>query len=245
MVLPARETKEPEDRRQLIGPTPTSRPSTSTGRPRTRSAICATPMSTCSATSLPPPTAAFGDKACKAVPEPRRSPRWVGYDLDGRTDIKWTFSFLVACAKKRDGLSGTSATLPGACVRASAKACESRRRLSAADDRQARSRPSRPSLRRSRPWKTSWSEAPRLQDAANVVTQGDGYNLVSAGPLIEILDQIIDRRRSAARRRSRLRRSSVFSRPPASACRPSICASTPCRSTTPSAPSCTRAGRTT
>src|SRR5690606_16642180 len=43
---------------------------------------------------------AFGDRAFKADPQLVTFASWVGYDLDGRTDIKWTFSFLVRLREK-------------------------------------------------------------------------------------------------------------------------------------------------
>src|SRR5690606_35082992 len=49
--------------------------------------------------------AAYGDKAFTANPQLATFASWVGYDLDGRTDIKWTFSFIVRLREKAAALS--------------------------------------------------------------------------------------------------------------------------------------------
>lgn len=55
-------------------------------------------------------TARFGDKAFKLRPHLATIASWVGYDLDGRNDIKWTFSLLVRLRRSRRHLT-TSATV--------------------------------------------------------------------------------------------------------------------------------------
>lgn len=47
----------------------------------------------------------FGEAAFKLRPKLTTVASWVGYDLDGRTDIPWTFSFEVRLAEKRAALA--------------------------------------------------------------------------------------------------------------------------------------------
>ena len=47
----------------------------------------------------------FGDAAFKLRPKLTTFASWVGYDLDGRNDIAWTFSFQVRLLEKRAALA--------------------------------------------------------------------------------------------------------------------------------------------
>jgi phosphoenolpyruvate carboxylase len=112
----------------------------------------------------------------------------VGYDLDGRTDIKWTFSFLIRLREKQAALNDIrdrflvlkSDAGSGAEVQRLSRQLTGKLDLAiAAVDEQIAA------LDQIGPGGFTLSEA------ANAITRGDGYNLVSAEPLIELFDQLI------------------------------------------------------
>ena len=168
---------------------------------------------------------------------------WVGYDLDGRTDIKWTLLVPDPPAGEARGAERHPRPLP----RPQGRARRRRRGATplAPDHRQARSRDRR---RRRADRRAGADRQRRLHAGARRPTSSpaaDSYNLITTEPIVTLLrsaDRGGARRRGKAGRR-RARRALL--RRPASACRTSTCASTPCRSTTPSAPSCTSRGRAT
>jgi phosphoenolpyruvate carboxylase len=132
---------------------------------------------------------AFGDKAYKLQPELTTFASWVGYDLDGRTDIKWSFSFLVRLKEKVDGLTDIRerflAIRP--ILGESAEMTRLTRQITGKLDLAISA-----VLAQIKAVEGVIAGTTKLADAANVITQSDSYNLVSAGPLIEILEQIID-----------------------------------------------------
>ena len=131
---------------------------------------------------------AFGARAFKADPQLVTFASWVGYDLDGRTDIRWTFSFLVRLKEKMAALSdirerflklrsliGEDAEMvrlvrqvTGKLDLAIAAAGEHIKALDAVG-----------------------KDGFTLAEAANTITQGDGHNLTSAEPILTLLDQIV------------------------------------------------------
>lgn len=131
----------------------------------------------------------FGDRAFKLSPQLATFASWVGYDLDGRTDIKWTFSFIVRLKEKAaaladirerflsfKGLLGEDAEMVRLVRQVTGKldlaiaAAESHiQALEAVRAGQA-----------------------TLAEAANTITQPDGHNLTSAEPVLALLDQVID-----------------------------------------------------
>ena len=132
---------------------------------------------------------AFGDQAYKTQPELTTFASWVGYDLDGRTDIKWSFSFLVRLKEKFDGLTDIRerflAIRPN--LGESAEITRLTRQLTGKLDLAISA-----VLAQMKGVEGVIAGTTKLADAANIVTQGDSYNLVSAEPVIEILEQIID-----------------------------------------------------
>ncbi len=132
---------------------------------------------------------AFGDQAYKTQPELTTFASWVGYDLDGRTDIKWSFSFLVRLKEKFDGLTDIRerflAIRPN--LGESAEITRLTRQLTGKLDLAISA-----VLAQIKGVEGVIAGTTKLADAANIVTQGDSYNLVSAEPVIEILEQIID-----------------------------------------------------
>ena len=116
----------------------------------------------------------------------------MGYDLDGRTDIKWTFSFLIRLREKQAALNDIrdrflalkSDVGGGAEVQRLSRQLTGKLDLAiAAVDEQIAA------LEQIGPGGFT------LAEAANAITRGDGYNLVSAEPLIELLDELIAVRR--------------------------------------------------
>ena len=132
--------------------------------------------------------ARYGDKAWKLAPRLASIASWVGYDLDGRTDIKWTFSFLIRLREKQR--SAQRHPRPLSCPQERRWQRRGGAAAVAAAHRQARPRDRgrRRADRRARP------DRPRRLHAVGGrqrITRGDGYNLVSAEPLIALFDQLI------------------------------------------------------
>jgi phosphoenolpyruvate carboxylase len=133
--------------------------------------------------------ARYGDKAWKLAPRLATIASWVGYDLDGRTDIKWTFSFLIRLREKqaalndiRDRFLALKGTLGnGTEVQRISRQLTGKLDLAiAAVDEQIAA------LEQIGPGGFT------LAEAANAITRGDSYNLVSAEPLVVLFDQLIE-----------------------------------------------------
>ncbi len=134
-------------------------------------------------------TGAFGAKAFALAPNLATFASWVGYDLDGRNDIRWTFSFLVRLKEKHAALNdirdrflalksklGDSAEV----LRLSRQITGKLDLAIAAVDEQI----------------TAIDQVGRdgftLAEAANLITKPEGYNLVSIEPLTSLLDAMIE-----------------------------------------------------
>jgi phosphoenolpyruvate carboxylase len=131
--------------------------------------------------------AAFGDKALTVKPHLATVASWVGYDLDGRNDIRWTFSFLVRIKEKqaalndiRDRFLALKAVLgDSAEVQRLSRQITGKLDLAiAAVDEQITA------LDQVGPGGFT------LAEAANVITRPEGYNLVSSEPLTALLDAL-------------------------------------------------------
>lgn len=134
-------------------------------------------------------TGVYGDKALKISPQLSTFASWVGYDLDGRNDIRWTFSFLLRLKEKQAALNdirdrflamkdqlGDSAEVQ----RLSRQLTGKLDLAIAAVDEQITA------LDEVGPGGSS------LAEAANIITRPDGYNLISIEPLTTLLDSIVD-----------------------------------------------------
>lgn len=132
---------------------------------------------------------AFGERAFKADPQLATFASWVGYDLDGRTDIKWTFSFLVRLKEKQAALSdirerflalkddlGEDAEMVRLVRQLTGKLDLA---IAAVDSHIAA-------------LENVGKDGFTLAHAANVITQADGHNLTSAEPILTLLDQVIE-----------------------------------------------------
>lgn len=131
----------------------------------------------------------FGDRVFKAEPQLATFASWVGYDLDGRTDIKWSFSFLVRLREKIASLADIRARFlalkpmlgEGAEILRLSRQVTGKLDLAiAAAEGQVQAL--------ERVGKDGFT----LADAANVITQGDGHNLITTEPVLTLLDQVID-----------------------------------------------------
>ncbi len=133
--------------------------------------------------------AGFGARAYKFRPRIATIASWVGYDLDGRTDIKWTHSFVLKLQEKVAALKDIRTRF-----------VILKHRLADAPDVQRIARQitgkfdlAIASAEKQLEGLTAASNGVKsLADAANLVTEGDAYNLTSTEPVIALIDQLID-----------------------------------------------------
>ena len=133
--------------------------------------------------------AAYGERAYKLKPQLATFASWVGYDLDGRTDIKWAFSFIVRLREKADALA------------------DIRERFLALKEALG-DEPDMVRLQRQVTGKLDLAiaaveshikaleavgpEGKTLADAANIISQSDQHNLTSIEPLLALFDQVVE-----------------------------------------------------
>jgi phosphoenolpyruvate carboxylase len=131
----------------------------------------------------------FGDKAYTLRPKLATFACWVGYDLDGRTDIDWRKSFILRLKEKRASLAdirerfiGLKNDLPadGEAQRLSRQVTGKLDLTIAAVDEQIEALN-----------KVMTTSTP-LADAANVITRADGYNITTIEPIVSLLRQLVD-----------------------------------------------------
>ncbi len=131
----------------------------------------------------------YGDKAFKLRPQLATVASWVGYDLDGRNDIKWTFSLLVRLKEKQAALND---------IRKRFLALKDLRGDNAEIQRLTRQLTGKLDLAIAAvdehidALERIGSDGFTLAEAANVITRAEGYNLVTTKPLIELLDTMIE-----------------------------------------------------
>ncbi len=136
--------------------------------------------------------AGFGDRAYKMRPNLMTVASWVGYDLDGRTDINWLYSLIIRLREKRAALVDIRERFQK--IRPSLGDTSDMQRLirqvigkldlavSAVETQ----------VRAAELANAPGSSGDLLAKAANSITQSDGYNMVSVEPLIQLFDQLID-----------------------------------------------------
>jgi phosphoenolpyruvate carboxylase len=131
----------------------------------------------------------YGDKAFKLRPQLATVASWVGYDLDGRNDIKWTFSLLVRIKEKKAALND---------IRERFLALRDLRGDDAEIQRLTRQLTGKLDLAIAAvdehidALERIGSDGFTLAEAANVITRAEGYNLVTTKPLIDLLDAMIE-----------------------------------------------------
>ncbi|MBR2535286.1 MAG: phosphoenolpyruvate carboxylase [Hyphomicrobium sp.] len=131
----------------------------------------------------------FGDAAYKIRPKLTTFASWIGYDLDGRTDIAWTFSFLVRLQEKRASL-----------VDVRERFVVLKHRLDESDNAQRVARQIVGKLdlaiaavdEQIKALEGVAGDPVALAKAANTITKSDGYNLLSVEPLMTLFNTLID-----------------------------------------------------
>lgn len=134
--------------------------------------------------------AGFGEKAYKLKPKLISVASWVGYDLDGRTDIQWDYSFLTRIKEKRAALNDVRERFlvlkhklgDGGEIQRLGRQVTGKLDLAiAAVDEQIKAMEEH-----------AGTKGGALAKAANVITKTDGYNLTTTEPIVALLDQLID-----------------------------------------------------
>ena len=129
----------------------------------------------------------FGAQAYKLRPKLSTFASWVGYDLDGRTDIAWSFSFKVRLIEKRAALQD---------IRERFVTLKHKLGDNDAVQRLGRQLTGKLDLAiaavedQLKALETVGNDPRTLAKAANVITRSDGYNLTSVEPLTQILGQL-------------------------------------------------------
>lgn len=131
----------------------------------------------------------FGDAAFKLRPNLATVASWVGYDLDGRNDISWTFSFRVRLIEKRAALAD---------IRERFVVLKHKLEDSGGPQRIARQIVGKLDLgiaavdEQIKALEGFEHDHDYLAKAANVITKTDGYNLLTVEPLQTLFEQLID-----------------------------------------------------
>lgn len=131
---------------------------------------------------------AFGDKAFEARPKLATIASWVGYDLDGRTDITWLDSFRLRLREKLTSLSDIRQRF-----------LLSRHRLGDEPEIERIGRQLTGKLdlaiaavqEQVQSLESVGEDNAGLAKAANAIAVGDGYNLTKVEPLISLFDELI------------------------------------------------------
>lgn len=131
----------------------------------------------------------FGEAAFKLRPKLATMASWVGYDLDGRNDISWTFSFHVRLLEKRAALADIRERF-----------VVLKHKLDDADGPQRIARQIVGKLdlgiaavdEQIKAIEQFENDHDYLTKAANVITKSDGYNLLTVEPLQTLFEQLID-----------------------------------------------------
>ncbi len=168
--------------------------------------------------------AGFGERAYKFRPKIATIASWVGNDLDGRTDIKWTHSFVLKLQEKVAALHDvrTRFIILKHRLTDDVDAQRIARQIVAKLDLAiASAQKQLDSLNNAIDGKN------KLSEAANIITEADAYNLTSPAPVLALIDQLIDAVRQPQSKRE-LPHWRASSTRPAWARLTFTCASTPC-----------------
>ncbi len=129
----------------------------------------------------------FGDQAYSLRPKLTSMASWVGYDLDGRTDIPWHRSYLIRIQEKRAALTDVRERF-----------LTLKHRLGDASETQRVSRQITGKLdlaiasvdEQVRALSNMGKDATALPRVANVLAKNDSYNLTSTEPLTTLFDEL-------------------------------------------------------
>jgi phosphoenolpyruvate carboxylase len=131
----------------------------------------------------------FGDAAYAIRPKLTTFASWIGYDLDGRTDISWNFSYHVRLIEKRAALIDIRERFlilkhklgDGDAAQRVARQITGKLDLGiAAVDEQIKA------------LEGITNDPKKLVTAANVITRSDGYNLSSVEPLLTLFTTLVE-----------------------------------------------------
>lgn len=130
----------------------------------------------------------FGERTINTHPQLVTFASWVGYDLDGRTDITWHFSLHTRLKEKKDALADIRQ-----------RVLDLIPSLGDSEDMQRLNRQLMGKLDLGLAAVDKHVNAVErliageiaLAEASNIITQDDGYNLVSIAPVTDLMDQII------------------------------------------------------
>lgn len=131
----------------------------------------------------------YGDKAFKLRPQLATIASWVGYDLDGRSDIKWTFSLLVRLREKQASLNDIRERFLALkdCLGDDTETQRLTRQLTGKLDLAIAAVGEHiDALER------IGTDGFTLAEAANAITRAEGYNLITTEPLVELFDAMIE-----------------------------------------------------
>lgn len=133
--------------------------------------------------------AKFGNAAYKMRPQLATIASWVGYDLDGRTDITWLDSFKLRLDEKYDALNDIRERFLTLKHRLdeSPEAQRIERQITGKLDLAIAA-----VIEQKKAIAEIGPGGKNLAAAANRITSGEGYNLTSVDQLTELIDQLID-----------------------------------------------------
>ncbi len=143
--------------------------------------------------------ARFGDDAFSLRPKLTTIATWVGYDLDGRTDITWIRSFVLKLEEKKAALTD---------IRERFLTLKHHLGDESEIERLARQMTGKLDLaiaavtEQYKALKAVAEEDKPLAEGANVVTRPDGYNITSVSTLTQILDDLVSTVSSPQMKRS-------------------------------------------
>lgn len=132
---------------------------------------------------------AYGDRALGLKPQLATFASWVGYDLDGRTDINWVFSFIVRLKEKEAALADIRERFLALkdLLGEEAEMVRLQRQVTGKLDLAIAA-----AEKHIKALESVGREGATLAEAANVITEGDAHNLTSAEPILTLLDQVKD-----------------------------------------------------
>ena len=131
----------------------------------------------------------YGARAFQLTPQLATFASWVGYDLDGRTDIKWTFSFIVRLREKAAALADIRERFLALkdLLGDDAEMVRLQRQVTGKLDLAIAATESH-----IKALEAVGPEGSTLAEAANIISQPESHNLTSAEPLIALLDQVVE-----------------------------------------------------
>ena len=140
--------------------------------------------------------ARYGEAAYKTKAHLATVASWVGYDLDGRTDITWIDSFRLRLQEKQAALQDIRARfllIKHQLDEAGEAQRLTRQVIGKLDLAMAAVKEQSDGLSNVKPG--------GLAAAANIITREDGYNLTSVKPIVELLDELIDEAKTTQMKR--------------------------------------------